>query len=1300
MRTTLQKQRCRLPLWLLACLMTFCSIQARADNDTWTYNTTAHTLTKGNVTISNVTAADNKALTIGNNKTFSGALDLTGTINDSYTITKIGEQAFSQSTSLTSITIPTSVTEIGKYAFNSAQVTTVSFEESSNLKTIGESAFSNTPLKSIQIPSSVTTIMNSAFLATSLTSVTFGDNSKLDTIKSRAFGMCDFTTITIPSEVKAIEENAFINCSALAEITIPASVTTIEKKAFYNCSKLAKVTYLGKTEPTMGIDIFTGTASGHTINIPNGDEDDTWTPASWGVASKDDMSFGEWKYNATNNKLVKGKKELTVTLANTTELTIGQNTSFEGNLDLPESIASTDEKSQTKYTINAIGDNAFYTSNNITNLTSIKLPSTVTKIGDNAFQRTPLKSINIPAAVTTIGEYAFYWCKSLKTVTFADKATLETIGKYAFASCTGLTTLVIPASVKTIGESAMSNIAVRTVDLSKNTSLTKIETWAFGQSSSLESVKLPASITEMAAAAFANCPSLDTIIFVGTKQPTMNNSIYNIKSTCNVYLPKGDEDDAEAGWDYTKWGVAGADNMIFPDWEYDDSNTDKKLVRGSYELTVTASDKALTITASNSYKGKKLILSNEIKKFGDENGTDVYKVVGIAASVFKDITTLEAVTLPNTLTTLGASAFEGCTALKKATIPATVTTFADKIFYGCTNLLDITYMGKKQPSSFGTDAFTVSNSGTVTDRYVTLPKGKKTDTNWTPASWAITDADHFIFGGWIYDGEANTITIGEDNEQIILGVTLANTKELTITGVKTLPTAELDLTGGIASTDESDETEYTIVGIASNAFQGKTLSKVTLPETLATIGNEAFKDATITELHLSHSDATAITAGADAFALKDKNTCIVRVPDGKLASFHTDKPYSNWQDFTYVLEEKGTFAKISYTDKETEGNTWPYYAGQVAEGSFLAEQAPVGQTFRFFLKHAHADSTFVMTAKLGSTKKEGDNFFYKKDTVTMVTPSTTDAWTLIVTSIGPIVEDSGDKITIKTDEDYKVGDNEKSFNGTIRDTKTEELEIGASDGSGGKTEINIKMEDVTVTTTSPDATAKTTIKSNTEATITLSGKNTLGELDNSGTLILTTTDPDLKLTTTKVTNKGTLVDSTGIITKVEGDASIDLTPLADQKVNTNASVKLTTTATFADGATTTYTWDKYNAEKKEWEQEKTNAPQPMSFKSLRSDADQPNELTVDADDAGQYRCMVTTTKESVSTTLTTFATVTKVTSTPPAPPVYVYYTVTLPEVEGATTTPKAGKYSVEEGDSFNFKLVLDPEYISFTPQAI
>lgn len=111
----------------------------------------------------------------------------------------------------------------------------------------------------------------------------------------------------------------------------------------------------------------------------------------------------------------------------------------------------------------------------------------------------------------------------------------------------------------------------------------------------------------------------------------------------------------------------------------------------------------------------------------------------------------------------------------------------------------------------------------------------------------------------------------------------------------------------------------------------------------------------------------------------------------------------------------------------------------------------------------------------------------------------------------------------------------------------------------------------------------------------------------------------------------------------------------------------------------------------------------------RRSATKTQSLTLNVTEEGTYRCQITCTKKvtnnsnnttTVTTTLTTqAATATFTTSgggTPP-PVVPVYYTVTLPAVEGATTDPVAGSYAVEDGYNFRFYLTLDADYDQSTP---
>ena len=100
-------------------------------------------------------------------------------------------------------------------------------------------------------------------------------------------------------------------------------------------------------------------------------------------------------------------------------------------------------------TVTTIGEYAF---NDLTNLTSVTIPDSVTSIGASAFSLTSLTNVTIGNGVTSIGELAFYYCTSLTSVTIGNSVT--SIGFQAFIDCTHLTSVTIPNSVTSIGSSA------------------------------------------------------------------------------------------------------------------------------------------------------------------------------------------------------------------------------------------------------------------------------------------------------------------------------------------------------------------------------------------------------------------------------------------------------------------------------------------------------------------------------------------------------------------------------------------------------------------------------------------------------------------------------------------------------------------------------------------------------------------------------------------------------------------------------------------------------------------------------
>ena len=212
-------------------------------------------------------------------------------------VTTIGNAAFRDS-SVTSVTIPASVTEIGSNAFaDCTNLTSVNYEGDWSNLTIqsgnpavqdaaNEQLFdfkfilNNTAVivirykgtaADVTIPSRyqgkpVTMIDHAAFHDSAVTSVTIPDS--VTSIPDDAFAFCSqLTNISIPNSVTFIGFSAFNSCTSLKSITLPSSLSTIQSSAFYNCGNLetiripVSVTFIGNYA-------FAGCPSSMTVTYP------------------------------------------------------------------------------------------------------------------------------------------------------------------------------------------------------------------------------------------------------------------------------------------------------------------------------------------------------------------------------------------------------------------------------------------------------------------------------------------------------------------------------------------------------------------------------------------------------------------------------------------------------------------------------------------------------------------------------------------------------------------------------------------------------------------------------------------------------------------------------------------------------------------------------------------------------------------------------------------------------------------------------------------------------------------------
>ena len=449
-------------------------------------------------------------------------------------VTLIGERAFEDCSSLTSVYYNGDISAWCKIDFydstsnplscnaklyiNNTEVTEVTIP--SDISEISYAFSGCSSITSVTIPDSVTSIGKYAFYyCRALTSVTIGNS--VASIGESAFKSCaGLTSITIPESVTSIGKEAFKGCTGLTSITIPDGVTSIGDNAFSNCS--LESVYCKATIPPGGSSSMfaNNSVSPMKVYVPAESVSAYRAASGWNHC----YSIIIVPYDFEKGEVIEETFcELLYTNGSTKTATRPDQDAFDANM-----ISNTYDAEKQCWVISfddditTISRDAFSSSN----ITSITIPNSVTTIGNNAFYGcSKLESVTIPDSVTSIDYYAFAYCSSLTSVTIPDSVT--SIGDSAFKGCTGLTSTTIGKGVTSIGQSAFDevtgelivkcNIPDSTFRWAKFTSVTigegatTIGNSAFSECSNMTSLTISDSVTTIERGAFYRCSSLTSV---------------------------------------------------------------------------------------------------------------------------------------------------------------------------------------------------------------------------------------------------------------------------------------------------------------------------------------------------------------------------------------------------------------------------------------------------------------------------------------------------------------------------------------------------------------------------------------------------------------------------------------------------------------------------------------------------------------------------------------------------------------------------------------------------------------------
>ena len=720
-------------------------------------------------------------------------------------VTSIGDDAFHNCSSLSSITMPEGLTRIGSNAFwNCKSLTDIVIPE--GVTSIENGVFRDcSKLKSITIPSSLTSIWTDTFSGCFLMravyihdlskylSISFGAGNNISSGCPTIHGGSLYldgelvTNLVIPEDITSINSCALYNCHSIKSITVHGGVTSIGKSAFHGCSDLESIT-LPFVGATDGATGNEGKFSYLFDTVPSSLRTVTITGGSIICSSA---------FSGCSNL-----ESITLPFVGATEEATGDEGKFSYVFGtVPDSLR----------TVIITGGSSIcdYAFSDCSNLTNITIPQIVTSIGSYAFQNcSSLTSFVIPDGVASIETCTFSGCSSLTNITIPE--TVTSIGGHAFQDCNSLTNIAIPETVTSIGSYAFQNCS-SLASIAIPEGITDIKTYTFSGCSSLTNITIPETVTSIGSYAFQNCSSLTSIAIPEGIADIKTYTFSGCSSLTNITIP---ETVTSIG-SYAFQNCSSLISIAIPDGVTD---IEPYTFSGCSSLTSITIPETVTSIGSYAFQNCSSLTSIDIP----EGITD------IEPYTFSGCSSLTSITIPETVTSIGSYAFQNCSSLTSIAIPEGITYIEPYTFSGCSSLTNLTI--PETVTSIDGSAF----SGCSGLTSITLPFVGAFD-------GATSDKGKFAY---------------------VFGTVPSSLKIVNITGGSSIASYAFSNCGNLTSivipqsiTSIGNSAFYNcgsltsmvipegVTGIEPYTFSGcSSLTNITIPETVTSMGNYAFQD--------------------------------------------------------------------------------------------------------------------------------------------------------------------------------------------------------------------------------------------------------------------------------------------------------------------------------------------------------------------------------------------------------------------------------------------------------------------------